>query len=84
MSKQACIELAERAGVDPDELVEYWEERAAIREADGGQSREDAELAALDDMRDMIAIGPWVLGKRKGPKSAVANEQQQRDQRSRK
>ena len=82
MSKQACIELAERAGVDPDELVEYWEERAAIREVDGGQARDDAERAALDDMREMIAIGPWVLGKRKGPKSAVANEQQR--ERSRK
>ena len=82
MSKQACIELAERAGVDPDELVEYWEERAAIREVDGGQPRDDAERAALEDMREMIAIGPWVLGKRKGPKSAVANEQQR--ERSRK
>jgi hypothetical protein len=79
MSRQACIELAERAGVDPDELVEYWEERAAIREVDGGQARDDAERAALEDMREMIAIGPWVLGKRRGPRSAVATEQQQRD-----
>ena len=79
MSKQACIELAERAGVDPDELVEYWEERAAIREVDGGQARDDAERAALDDMREVVAIGAWVLGERKGPKSAVASEQQLRD-----
>ncbi len=29
---------------------EYWEERAAIREYDGGQSREDAERGALEDL----------------------------------
>jgi hypothetical protein len=37
--RAAVVELAEKSGVDPDELVEWWAERAAIREIDGGQSR---------------------------------------------
>lgn len=71
MSRDACIELAGRAGVDPDELLEYWSERAAIREHDGGQPRDEAERDALEDMRELITLGPWVLGERKGPKSVA-------------
>jgi hypothetical protein len=58
MSRDACIELARRAGVDPDELVEWWEERASVREYDGGQARPEAESDALEDMRAMIEVGP--------------------------
>jgi hypothetical protein len=69
--RAAVVELAEKSGVDPDELVEWWAERAAIREIDGGQSREDAERGALDDMREVIELGAWMLGTgRKGPKPA--------------
>jgi hypothetical protein len=68
--RQACIELAERAGIDPDELLEWWAERAAVREFDGGQPREEAERNALEDVRTLIEIGPWVLGARKGPRPA--------------
>jgi len=68
--RAAVTELAERAGVDPDDLVEYWSERAAIREIDGGQSRDDAEQGALDDIRELLAVGDWML-ERKGPKSAA-------------
>jgi hypothetical protein len=71
MSRSACIELAELTGVDPDELVEWWEERAAIREYDGGQPRPEAEHDALEDMRAMLELGPWIVGERKGPKSAA-------------
>ena len=67
--RAAVTELAERAGVEPDDLIEYWSERAAIREIDGGQSREDAEHGALDDIRELLAVGDWML-ERKGPKSA--------------
>lgn len=73
MSRSACIELASRAGVDPDELVEWWEERAAVREYDGGQPRFEAESDALDDMRAMLELGPWLV-ERKGPKAAPATE----------
>ena len=36
----------------PEELVEAWEERAAIREYDGGYSRPHAEALALLDLID--------------------------------
>ena len=73
MSRVACIQLAETAGVDPDELIEWWEERAAVREYDGGQARPEAEHDALEDMRAMLEIGPWILA-RKGPKSATPKQ----------
>jgi len=71
MSRDACIALAEQAGLDSDELVEWWSERAAVREYDGGQARDEAELAALDDVRQMIELGPWIVGERRGPRSAA-------------
>ncbi|MEO8706070.1 MAG: hypothetical protein ABI867_38935 [Kofleriaceae bacterium] len=71
MSREACIELATSAGVDPDELVEWWEERASVREYDGGQARPEAESDALEDMRAMIEVGPWIL-ERKGPRSVAS------------
>lgn len=37
----------------PAERELLYEERAAIREFDGGLTREDAERAALDDVRRM-------------------------------
>ncbi|HEU0036339.1 MAG TPA: hypothetical protein VFQ53_37255 [Kofleriaceae bacterium] len=70
MSREAVLELAERAGVDPDELLEWWSERAAVREFDGGQSRADAERGAVDDCKQMLEVGAWVFGPRRGPKSA--------------
>jgi hypothetical protein len=70
--RAAVIELAEKSGVDPDELLEWWGERAAIREIDGGQSREDAERGALEDMREMIGLGAWML-QRKGPRSTPSS-----------
>jgi hypothetical protein len=36
-----------------DLVLEYWNERAAIREYDGGQSRADAERDALKDVERM-------------------------------
>ena len=61
MSREACVELARTLGVDANELVEQWTERAAIREFEGGQSRADAERDALEDVR---------VAARKGPRSA--------------
>ena len=43
-------------------LYEWWQERAAIREHDGGQSRELAEAMALLDVIHMnteAAISSW-------------------------
>jgi hypothetical protein len=36
------------------ELIELWEERAAIREFDGGMTREAAEKAAYWDVKNML------------------------------
>jgi hypothetical protein len=41
--------LAATHGVPPDEALEYFLERAAIREYEGGLSRDAAENAALGD-----------------------------------
>lgn len=66
-----CIELAERLGISPETVLELWAERAAIREYEGGQSRADAEAAAVDDVRSQLA-SPIVIGeRRKGPRSAA-------------
>jgi len=40
---------------DKDMYIE-WEERAAIREFDGGMSRDDAELEALFDLIEKYAV----------------------------
>jgi len=57
-------ELARQLGRDGDELVEWWAERAAIREVDGGQLRADAEREAFDELRSSLAEG------RRGPQRA--------------
>ena len=47
-------------------LYELWQERAAIREHDGGQSRELAEAMALLDvirMNTSAAMSCWVNAK---------------------
>jgi hypothetical protein len=71
MSPRALvIQLAEHAGVDVEDVLEYWGERAALREFDGGQDREQAETAAVDDIRELLAVGAWTFA-RKGPQSAT-------------
>lgn len=39
------------------ELIEIYEERAAIREYDGGMSRKEAERAAYFDWRKIVGRG---------------------------
>jgi hypothetical protein len=51
MSRQACIQLARRFSLAPADVIERWDERAAIREFEGGQDRASAEHDALDDVR---------------------------------
>lgn len=52
--RDQCLELARLTGRDADELVEWWAERAAIREVDGGQPRADAERDAFEDIRASV------------------------------
>jgi hypothetical protein len=69
MSREACLELARELAIPADAVLEAWAERAAIREYEGGQSREDAERDAVTDVREAFAL---LLGGRKGPRSAAA------------
>jgi hypothetical protein len=72
MSREACLELARRLGVDPEAVAEDWAERAAIRELDGGMTREDAEQGALDDVRRLYGLSTLTAGDtRLGPRSAA-------------
>lgn len=81
MSRSAVIELAEHAGADVADVLEYWEERAAVREIDGGQERAVAEAGALDDIRELLAIGTWTFA-RKGPRSVTPTATTKRDRES--
>ena len=40
----------------PPDLIEVWEERAAIRQYDAGYAKRDAEIEALLDV--LIRFGP--------------------------
>lgn len=50
-------ELAARHGLDADELIEAWGERAAIREHLAQFGRRAAELFAIGDVERMYRIG---------------------------
>ncbi|MBA3542744.1 MAG: hypothetical protein H0T79_24215 [Deltaproteobacteria bacterium] len=71
MSREACRKLADRLGLPADEVLEYFGERAAIREFDGGQARDVAEQGAMDDTRAAFAAPSLMGGERTGPRSAV-------------
>lgn len=62
----AIERLAARYGVPVLEAQEFWAERAAIREYEGGVSREDAEQAALGDAELWAKLWVTVKGDR-GP-----------------
>jgi hypothetical protein len=63
-------DLAARHGLDADELIEAWSERAAIREYLARFGRRAAELFAVGDVERMYRIGlhcpetrqRWVAG----------------------
>jgi hypothetical protein len=61
MIRDQVLELARQFDRDGDELVEWWSERAAIREIEGGQLRADAESDAFDELRASLDEG------RRGP-----------------
>jgi len=71
MSREGCIELARRLGLDQDQVLEWWAERAAVREFDGGLTREAAELAAFDDLRlELDSTAFAANSERRGPRRA--------------
>lgn len=46
--------IAKHSGCTLDDVTELWNERAAIREFEGGKRRKDAERLALDDVADVV------------------------------
>jgi hypothetical protein len=57
MSVATVRELATRHGLNVDELIEAWGERAAIRQSLAGFGRRTAEVFAIGDVERMYAIG---------------------------
>ena len=53
-TRDAVVALAKRVRREQVEIIEAWEERAAIREYDGNQWRAAAEADALSDVRRMF------------------------------
>jgi hypothetical protein len=50
--RDEVVDFAWRRDLDMTEVVEFWSERAAVREYLGGQGRRVAEMNALD--RDVV------------------------------
>lgn len=46
--------IAKRSKRTLEDVTELWNERAAIREYEGGKRRMDAERLALDDVADVV------------------------------
>lgn len=65
-ARDDCLALAKRFQQNPEAVVDWWAERAAIREFEGGQEREEAERDALKDVEMALEAG------RRGPKAAQA------------
>lgn len=65
-------------GWTEDELVELYEERAAVREFDGGMNRDVAEKAAYWDWRIIVgrhrAVPDAIQQRAKRFKESVGNE----------
>lgn len=57
-TSEAIERMSARYGVPVLEAQEFWAERAAIREHDGGMARDDAETAALADLEIWARL--WV------------------------
>lgn len=59
--------IAKRSGRTVDDVTEFWNERAAIREYLGGKRRAEAERLALDDVADeVLREVPAPCGRRAG------------------
>jgi hypothetical protein len=66
-----CRELALRLGREPEDLVEWWAERAAIRELEGGLPRDEAERAAFEDLRAAYDTTSLAGEDRHGPRAVT-------------
>ena len=70
MSRDACVDLARQTNRDPAEIIDWWLERASIREFEGGQSRDAAEHDAFEEVRSALEALPLIDGERLGAQRA--------------
>lgn len=54
--RQRLAGIARRGGIPIARVIEEHEERAAIREYLGGMSRDEAEIAAVEDVCDALGV----------------------------
>ena len=47
--------------IDPEDIMEFFEERAGVREFDGGYSRDEAERLAFQDTIDYYSLANHIL-----------------------
>ncbi len=73
MIRDDVLELARQLDRDGEELLEWWSERAAIREIDGGQLRAEAEHDAFEELRASLDAA------RRGPLRARLNPTKKRE-----
>ncbi len=50
---EQIAELARETGRDVGDLLDWWGEFAAVREYDGGYSRQEAERLAVEQVREI-------------------------------
>lgn len=58
MSRRKLEAVSMRTWRTIEDVTEFWHERAAIREYDGGASRADAEAGALLDVAGIASARP--------------------------
>jgi len=56
--------LAHQHGVPVLSVLEFFLERAAIREYDGGQMRDEAEIGAIEDVKLWIKLWRSIGGRK--------------------
>jgi hypothetical protein len=54
VTRDIVADLAAKFGWSREDMLELLRERAAIRQYDGGMSREDADRAAIGDVRALV------------------------------
>jgi hypothetical protein len=54
--RQRLAGIAHRGGIPIARVIEEHAERAAIREYLGGMTRDEAEIAAIDDTCDLLGV----------------------------
>ncbi len=71
---EACVDLARRFHRNPEDVVDWWRERAAIREFEGGQTRDEAERDELADVEALLGGDGLVRGDRRSAQQSATRD----------